>query len=91
MQKRLLILMTLVLLNLTACQSEIQSETATQEPVPSAIGGIPYAPQPNCTVSSPQPTPGPTQQSIFPAVSEQDWALGPETASLTIIEYGDFQ
>ena len=44
-----------------------------------------------CTVVSPQPTPGPTEQSLFPPVSDQDWVQGPETASITIIEYGDFQ
>jgi hypothetical protein len=44
-----------------------------------------------CTVVSPQPTPGPTEQSIFPPVSDQDWMLGPQMASITIIEYGDFQ
>jgi hypothetical protein len=44
-----------------------------------------------CTVVSPQPTPGPTEQSLFPPVSDQDWVMGPETASITIIEYGDFQ
>jgi hypothetical protein len=46
---------------------------------------------PGCTVVSPQPTPGPTEQSLFPPVTDQDWVQGPETASITIIEYGDFQ
>jgi hypothetical protein len=45
----------------------------------------------NCTVVSRQPTPGPTQQSIIPPVSETDWVVGPEDAKVTIIEYGDFQ
>jgi len=45
----------------------------------------------NCTVVSRQPTPGPTEQSIVPAVSEEDWIYGPEDAKVTIIEYGDFQ
>ena len=45
----------------------------------------------NCTVVSRQPTPGPTEQSLVPAVSDADWTHGPEDASLTIIEYGDFQ
>lgn len=45
----------------------------------------------NCTVVSRQPTPGPTQQSLVPAVSDSDWTHGSEDAKVTIIEYGDFQ
>ncbi len=45
----------------------------------------------NCTVISSQPEPGPTEQSIVSAVSEEDWVHGPEDAEVTIIEYGDFQ
>jgi hypothetical protein len=45
----------------------------------------------NCTVVSQQPTPGPTEQSLFPPVSKTDWVRGPEDAKVTIIEYGDFQ
>lgn len=45
----------------------------------------------NCTVVSRQPTPGPTEQSLVPPVSETDWSHGPEDAKVTIIEYGDFQ
>lgn len=44
-----------------------------------------------CTVISPRPTPGPTQQSIFPPVDESDWVRGPETAGVTLIDYSDFQ
>ncbi len=46
---------------------------------------------PGCTVVSPRPTPGPTQQSLFPPVGEDDWVRGPDTASVTLIEYSDFQ
>ena len=45
----------------------------------------------NCTVVSRQPTPGPTEQSLVSEVSEADWVHGPEDATVTIIEYGDFQ
>ena len=45
----------------------------------------------NCTVVSRQPTPGPTEQSLIPPVSDEDWILGPDDASVTFIEYGDFQ
>jgi hypothetical protein len=45
----------------------------------------------NCTVVSREPTPGPTEQSLTPPVSETDWVHGPDDAKVTIIEYGDFQ
>jgi protein-disulfide isomerase len=45
----------------------------------------------SCTVVSPQPTPGPTEQSLFPPPGEADWILGPDTAAVTITEYSDFQ
>lgn len=45
----------------------------------------------NCTVVSRNPTPGPTEQSLFPPVSEGDWVNGPEEAEVTFIEYSDFQ
>ncbi len=44
-----------------------------------------------CTVVSPRPTPGPTEQSIFPPVSDLDWVSGSEEASITLVEYSDFQ
>jgi hypothetical protein len=44
-----------------------------------------------CTAISPKPTPGSTEQSLFPLVGPQDWLRGPITATITIIEYGDFQ
>lgn len=95
MKKRLLILATLMLLNLAACQGESLPDP-TQEPItataaPTRVIPNIAGPEPSCTVSSPQPTPGPTEQALFPLVGEGDWVIGPETASLTIMEYGDFQ
>lgn len=49
------------------------------------------SPPPGCTVISPQPTPGPTERSLFPPASEEDWIVGPDDAAITITEYGDFQ
>jgi len=43
-----------------------------------------------CTVVSPEPTLGPTEQSLFPPPGEKDWTLGPADARFTIIEYSDF-
>ncbi len=46
---------------------------------------------PGCTVSSAKPTTGPTPESVFGGVTAQDWVTGPETATVTLIEYSDFQ
>jgi hypothetical protein len=79
---------------LSACRSAPGSApatgapTATREPsIPTATPGEPM----QCTLVSAQPTPGPTEQSLFPSVGERDWIKGPDSASLTIIEYSDFQ
>jgi cyclophilin family peptidyl-prolyl cis-trans isomerase/protein-disulfide isomerase len=45
-----------------------------------------------CQLVSMSPTQGPTETSMFPPPSETDWSLGNNAnASLTIIEYSDFQ
>jgi hypothetical protein len=62
--------------------------TATQEEPSEQVENPGAA---NCTVVSQQPTPGPTEQSLVPGVSEADWVIGPDSANVTFIEYGDFQ
>ena len=47
--------------------------------------------QPGCTVQTNQPTSNPTVESLLPALSEEDWSIGPSDALVTILEYGDFQ
>lgn len=78
---------------------------ATPQPTPSAtVRRIPTATpstqarsaatpsaQAQCTAVSRQPTPGPTEKSLFPPASASDWVEGPDTAAVTIIEYSDFQ
>jgi cyclophilin family peptidyl-prolyl cis-trans isomerase/protein-disulfide isomerase len=45
-----------------------------------------------CQVVSLSPTQGPTEASMFPPISDSDWVLGDKaSATLTIIEYSDFQ
>lgn len=74
-----------------------QVATSTKPPPSPEVSAAPAAEQTleleetNCTVVSRQPTPGPTEKSIVPAVSEADWVLGPGDAKVTFIEYGDFQ
>jgi len=46
---------------------------------------------PGCTVTSPRPTPGPTEESVFPPITSADWVNGPPDAAVTFIEYSDFQ
>jgi len=59
---------------------------------PSEVTIKPTDPPPTgCTVISPQPTPGPTEESIFALISEEDWSIGPADAIVTILEYGDYQ
>jgi hypothetical protein len=69
---------------------EVEATEAAQDPeATTEVAQQPAAP----AVSPPavcQAIPIPINESI-PAVSEDDWALGPATAAVTVIEYGDFQ
>lgn len=71
--------------------------TSTPGEVSSPVAAAPtMAPLPttepaSCTVTSRLPTPGPTEVSLFPGVSQSDWKLGPDGAKVVFIEYGDFQ
>jgi cyclophilin family peptidyl-prolyl cis-trans isomerase/protein-disulfide isomerase len=82
----------LAVLLLGACGGQatpVPSPTAAPTNPPAAP--VEAAAPPSCTAISPQPTPGPTEQSLFPLVSETDWVKGPADAAVTIIEYSDFQ
>jgi hypothetical protein len=46
---------------------------------------------PGCTVQSPFPTPGPTEQALLPPIGINDWVVGSESAQITFTEYSDFQ
>jgi hypothetical protein len=65
----------------------------TPAPVAATPGlvGLPTSEPGTCTVSSRIPTPGPTEVSLFPGVSQADWRLGPDGAKVVFIEYSDFQ
>jgi len=71
--------------------------TSTPAPTSSPVAAAPtQAPLPTsepaaCTMSSHKPTPGPTETSLFPGVSQADWKQGPDDAKVVFIEYGDFQ
>ena len=78
--------------------SPVETEAASTEPAElpevsptSESGQATEQAEANCTVVSRQPTPGPTEQSLVPAVSDEDWTHGSDDAAVTLIEYGDFQ
>ncbi len=87
MSKRLKLPLLALILLLTACG---EKPYITSTPIPPTIT-VASVSRAGCTVVSPVPTPGPTQPSLFPPVSEQDWARGPSSALVTIVEYSDFQ
>jgi hypothetical protein len=70
----------------TQAAEPIASTASTQEPLPVSGEAMP-----GCTAKSLFPTPNPTLEALFPTVSGEDWVRGPETASVTLIEYSDFQ
>jgi len=81
----------------TVEQESLLAATATLTPEVSSEGQTPALEwimgetMPGCTVVSFNPTPEPTLQAIFPPPGENDWVMGPDTASVTITEYSDFQ
>jgi hypothetical protein len=70
-----------------------RAASATPAPVAATPGlvGLPTSEPATCTVSTRIPTPGPTEVSLFPRVSQSDWRLGPDGARVVFIEYSDFQ
>lgn len=80
------------------------SQAAPPEPTAAGAVPTPAAPataavatrDPNavemaCTIVSQEPTPGPTEVSMFPPPAEGDWVLGDNPdATMTVIEYSDF-
>jgi cyclophilin family peptidyl-prolyl cis-trans isomerase/protein-disulfide isomerase len=63
--------------------------TPTATIVPTAV--IPQSGPATCQVVPVVPTPDPTAEVLLPAVNSTDWTYGPDTAAITVIEYGDFQ
>jgi hypothetical protein len=104
MPKRTLYLLFVIALILAACQSASPTVTAptaakpatatrmTKTPtIPDALQQALAAAPAGCTVISPNNTPGPTEQSIYPPVTDKDWSTGPKDATITLLEYSDFQ
>lgn len=58
--------------------------TATTPPTTTAFTGS------ECTLVSSMPKPSAELESLF-SPTEDDWIKGPDTAAVTIVEYGDYQ
>jgi hypothetical protein len=97
MRKNILTLLLLASVALTACAKTTPTSIPTfPAPAPTTELEVPQssqleAPNSGCTVVARRPTPGPTQESLFPPVTEDDHVKGPADAKVTIIEYSDFQ
>lgn len=77
---------------LSACANTATPD-ATKKPVgqvaATATSSLPLSS--GCTIQSRKTVPNPTVQSLLPAVTKEDWVVGPEDAKITILEYSDFQ
>lgn len=77
---------------ISACAAKtpaIQTPAATASLPAAGSTASPAASE--CTVVSLVPTPGPTEVSMFPPAKDGDWVQGPADASVTFLEYSDFQ
>jgi cyclophilin family peptidyl-prolyl cis-trans isomerase/protein-disulfide isomerase len=94
---RILSLFILAAILISACApaapvSPAQGSTATR--IPTAASGVGVSTPthaPGCTVKTSLTKANPTVESLLPAVTQEDWVKGPSDASVTIIEYCDFQ
>ena len=73
-----------------ASQAPATTEPSPAQPTSPVTQGAQLAAA-KCTVVSGLPTPGPTEQSLFPPPGSEDWIMGLDTARITLTEYSDFQ
>ena len=99
MRRTALLILIAMALILTACGSLTPPTTAKEDVQPTMqeeLSPPGAATQPEATTTPEcrldiSSQPDPTQEAMFPAVGGREWALGPETAKVRIIEYSDFQ
>lgn len=104
MKKSFLILLLLLAVGLSGCLPQATASptpaataTATAVSLPSPTAGLivpgenALLPDAGCTVVTQKPTPGPTPEAIYPAITAADHTKGPADARVTIVEYSDFQ
>jgi cyclophilin family peptidyl-prolyl cis-trans isomerase/protein-disulfide isomerase len=89
MWKRIFFTFILVV-GLAGCSSKASTPIT---PTPTIEAFLPEIPtqEPSCRPAQAQPTPQPDEQSLFAPVGANDWTRGPSSATVTIIEYADFQ
>jgi cyclophilin family peptidyl-prolyl cis-trans isomerase/protein-disulfide isomerase len=94
---KLILLVAIFAFLVSACNSA--AEVKTEEP-PTPPGEVPTlasmdvptpVPDPSCVPNPPPPIPSQEELINFSANPATDWIKGPDTAPITIIEYGDFQ
>lgn len=88
----LLFLLAATTLGLSACSAGVPvtvTETPTATLAPATLPSATATPASSCSVVHAEPTP--VSESLFPAVNETDFTLGPADAPVTVIEYCDFQ
>jgi cyclophilin family peptidyl-prolyl cis-trans isomerase/protein-disulfide isomerase len=78
----------LILALLSACGASPTAAPTTQAPLEGVVDQIPAA---SCTAVSSADREEYLANSPFAAPSDEDWQRGPTDASLTIVEYSDFQ
>ena len=101
MKRILPIIIILTAVILTACGGAGQSPVNTATPVPTIPVATPTElPLPtDIPVPTATPIPGgceltsilPEADPAFPPITDSDWQLGPKDATVTILEYSDFQ
>lgn len=89
---KIICLAGLVILVLTACQPAVVATQAV--PAGSENQGQPTDAAAPTEQTIPAQGAGDEKcrlkQSVFPAVKENDWIMGPKEAKITILEYSDF-
>jgi cyclophilin family peptidyl-prolyl cis-trans isomerase/protein-disulfide isomerase len=79
-----------ILLLLNACSSQNETPTPSLILNPTIMLDTP-TPAATCSVVSTEPTLVPDTNSYFPAVTTDDFVIGPADAPVTVVEYCDFQ
>jgi len=92
MNKSILYFLLIPVFALSACAPATLPETPSIVPTaPTLIIPTPPPTEPACASIDLEPTPGPEEPSLFPPVTSNDYARGPEDAQVTILIYNDFQ